>query len=348
MTVPGGARAKRFASALSLGLLILFTACAKNAPQDTLHNLAGPVARKELNLFHLVFWVAAIVFFVVEGLLVYATIRFRQRSDRDVPVQVHGNKVMEVAWTIAPALLLAVLAVPTLGTIFSLAATPTGPNVVHITVKGHQWWWEYDYTDADTSFTTANEMHIPLNRKVELTLESVDVIHSFWIPPLAGKTDVIPGRTNHFYIEADRAGTYLGQCAEFCGLSHANMRLRVIAMNDTDYSGWVADQKQDANIHPSDGLAAQGEAIFAKTCITCHNIRGLLTAPGKLGPDLTHVAARTTFAGATFDLTEQNLVRWVSDAPSMKPGSDMPSGLKTLGLTPQDVQALVAFLETLR
>jgi cytochrome c oxidase subunit 2 len=284
---------------------------------------------------------------IVEGLLLYATIRYRQRSDRDTPVQVHGNRVMEIAWTIAPALILVVLAVPTLGTIFSLAATPTGPDVVHVTVKGHQWWWEYDYTDSATNFITANEMHIPLNRKVELKLESVDVIHSFWIPALAGKTDVIPGRVNHMYIEADRAGTYLGQCAEYCGLSHANMRLRVIAMNDADYASWIADQKQDANIHPTDPLSAQGAAIFSKTCIACHNIRGFPTGVGKLGPDLTHVADRTTFAGATFDLTAANLISWVSDAPSMKPGSDMPSGLKTLGLTPAEVQALVAFLETL-
>jgi cytochrome c oxidase subunit II len=347
MTVRGRRRTRRLAGILGVVTFIFLTACAKDAPQDTLTNLGGPYAREQLSLFKLVFWVATVVFFLVEGVLVYTTIRFRRRDDREVPVQVHGNKTLEIAWTIAPALLLAILAVPTLGTIFSLAEEPKGADVIHVEIVGHQWWWEYRYTDADTGFITANELHIPTGRDVAIRLTAVDVIHSFWIPPLAGKQDVIPGRVNTLKIKADTEGTFLGQCAEYCGLSHANMRLRVMAESPTKFAEWVANQKKDAKVKPTDALASKGAAVFAKTCIACHNIRGFPAGENKLGPDLTHFADRTTFAGATFEVTIENLLKWVTNSPSMKPGSDMPAAA-VLGLTTEDVNAVVAFLQTLR
>lgn len=347
MTVRVRRRWRRLAGILGVVTLVVLTACAKEAPQDTLNDLAGPYAREQLSLFKLVFWVAAVVFVVVEGALVYATIRFRRRDDREVPVQVHGNKTLEIAWTIAPALLLAVLSVPTLGAIFSLAEEPKGSDVLHVDIVGHQWWWEYRYTDPELGFTTANELHIPTGRDVAIKLTAVDVIHSFWIPAIAGKQDVIPGRVNTLKIKADREGTFLGQCAEYCGLSHANMRLRVMAESPEKFAQWVANQKRNATVKPTDPLAAQGAAVFAKTCFQCHNIRGFPTGKGKLGPDLTHFAERTTFAGATFEVTMENLLRWVADSPSMKPGSDMPAAA-ALGLTQADVNAVVAFLQTLR
>jgi cytochrome c oxidase subunit 2 len=336
---------RRIACLLPIGLFIVLTACAQNAPQDTLHNLGGPVARKELNLFTPVFWVAAVIFFLVEGALVYATIRFRARSDREVPVQVHGNKVLEVTWTLIPAVILAAVAVPTIGTIFSLASTPSGPNVVHVDLTARQWWWEYKYPDLGV--VTANELHIPLGKDIAIKLKSVDVIHSFWVPGLAGKQDVIPGRTAFLTFSADKAGTYLGQCAEFCALSHANMRLRVIAEPQDKFDAWVAQQKADA-LTPAGGDAVRGMDLLLKNqCIFCHTIRGTAAA-GKVGPDLTHVGSRTTFGGATFDFTTANLIQWVSDAPGMKPGAKMGRGLIDYHLTADDVRAIVAYLESLK
>jgi cytochrome c oxidase subunit 2 len=343
--VRSGRATHRNAGLLSFGLLTLLTACAQNAPQDTLHNLGGPVARKELNLFTPVFWVAAVIFFLVEGALVVATIKFRARSDRDVPVQVHGNKILEVTWTIIPAVILAAVAVPTIGSIFSLASTPTGPDVIRVDLVARQWWWEYKYPDLGV--VTANELHIPLGKQVAIRLKSLDVIHSFWVPGLAGKQDVFPGRTNELTLSADKAGTYLGQCAEFCALSHANMRLRVIAQSQAEFDTWVLQQKADAQA-PADPLAVRGQELFMKNqCILCHTIRGTAAA-GKVGPDLTHLASRTTFAGATFDFNTQNLIKWVTDAPDIKPGAKMGRGILDYHLNADEIRAIVAYLESLK
>lgn len=344
MTVRSARTARLIGGALAIFFLVFLTACAKDAPQDTLSNFGGPVARRQFNLFQPVFWIATAVFFFVEGLLVFATIKFRARSDREVPVQVHGNKVLEITWTLIPALILAGISVPTVGTIFSLASEPKG-DVVRIEVVARQWWWEYKYTDLGV--TTANEMHIPLNKPVFLTLKSIDVIHSFWVPSLAGKQDVIPGRTNTLTIEADKAGTYIGQCAEFCALSHANMRLRVIAQEQSAFDAWVDNEKSEA-IDPASQILSQGRDLFMKNqCVTCHTVRGEAAA-GKAGPDLTHVASRSTFAGATFDFTTENLIEWVTDAPGIKPGSKMGRGIADYGLSPEEIRAIVAYLESLK
>jgi cytochrome c oxidase subunit 2 len=190
-------------------------------------------------------------------------------------------------------------------------------------------------------------MHIPLNKPVYLTLKSIDVIHSFWIPSLAGKQDIIPGRVNHLTIEADKAGTYIGQCAEFCALSHANMRLRVIAEDVPSFNAWVDHQKTEA-ADPTEQLASQGRDLFMKNqCVTCHTVRGE-QSNGKVGPDLTHVADRTTFAGATFDFDTENLIAWVTDAPGIKPGAKMGRGILDYHLTPDEIRAIVAYLESLK
>ena len=197
-----------------------------------------------INLMSPFFWIAVIIGAGVTGMTIFVAIRFRERPGEERnPVQTHGNPVLEVSWTIVPFLILAVMAVPTVATIFNLAKVPKGPDVVHITVEGRQWFWQYQYTDKDTSFYTANEMHIPIDRPVFLTLTSNNVIHSFWVPELAGKKDVVPGHPNTLTIEASRPGTFLGQCAEYCGISHANMRLRVVAQTADDYDKWVAKQK---------------------------------------------------------------------------------------------------------
>jgi cytochrome c oxidase subunit 2 len=334
----GGMTAKAKARLLlvaSAGLAFLLTACGSGLPQNSLEP-AGPTARTIDRLFQPVFWIAAAVFFLVEGLLVVSLIRFRHRPGTPVPVQVHGNRRMEIGWTIAPAVLLAAIAVPTLLTIFSLYRTPT--NALTVEITGHQWWWDVKYPSLGVE--TANEIHIPVGQKILVKVTSYDVIHSFWVPRLAGKQDLEPGKTNHLTIEADAAGTYLGQCAEYCGTSHANMRLRVIADPRADFDTWVAGEQQGAPAPPPDVLAI----LQDRGCGGCHTINGVEGLQGVIGPDLTHFGSRKTFAGAIFDNTPEELAAWLRNPPGRKPGADMPN----LGLSDQEVQALVTYLEGLK
>ena len=338
---------------ISAVFALVTTACAaEEAPLDWLRP-AGPIARDVGNLWTLVFWVAVAVFFLVEGAIVYAMFRFRARpGDTEPPRQTHGNTVLELTWTAVPALILIVLAIPTLAGIWALAAEPqfhdqsTGERgALEIRVTGAQWWWRYDY--LDDKLTTANELHVPVNRPVRLQLESADIIHSYWVPRLAGKQDVVPGRTNLLTIEADRPGEYHGTCVEYCGLSHANMRFRVFAHEPEDYRKWVREQKRDL-LEPTGAKAKEGMKVFlAQQCVTCHTIRGT-KAEGTTGPDLTHFASRETFAAAIFERNERNLRRWLIDAPAEKPGSKMPAGVAEMGLTEKDIDVLIAFLQGLR
>ena len=328
-------------------LLLLLSGCARvQMPQDTF-NAAGPEAHKINALFWPVFWIAVGVFVLVEGTLVFALARFRRRAGAPVPKQVHGNTRLEITWTIIPALLLLGVAVPTVGTIFSLARKP--PGSLNITVTGHQWWWQVEYPSLNV--TTANEIHIPVGQPVYVTVTSVDVIHSFWIPRLAGKQDLEPGHMNHLTIEASQVGTFLGQCAEYCGSSHANMRLRVMAQSPADFEAWAANQAKPAET-PADGTAAaagmdlfqNGRFANGLQCTGCHTIDGVEGAAGILGPNLTHFGDRTTFGGATFANTSDNLDRWLHDPPGLKPGADMPN----LSLTQQQIDDLIAYLEGLK
>jgi cytochrome c oxidase subunit 2 len=210
-----------------------------------------------------------------------------------------------------------------------------------VTVIGHQFWWEYRYTDLGV--VAANELHMPTNRPVYLTLESADVIHSFWIPKLGGKHDVEPGRVSRISYTADKPGVYLGQCVEFCGLSHANMRLRGFAESPEDFDKWVAAQRTSAATPPTGSAAADGLTLFAaKGCSGCHTVGGVST--GQVGPNLTHVYSRSAFAGDTFDMTPDNLRMWLRDPPGVKPGSKMPN----LGLSSSEITSLVAYLQTLK
>jgi cytochrome c oxidase subunit 2 len=327
-----------------LGLLaLLAVACESNAPQDFLNEQAGDAAREADRLWDITFWIAVAVFVLVEGALVFTILKFRQRPGREA-AQFHGNTKLEVVLTIIPSLILAGIAVPTIKTIFEAAEEPD--NGLNITVVGRQFWWEYKYDDLE--LTTANEMHLPLGQPVVLNIEGLenDVIHSFWIPRLTGSQDVVPTHDNSLIFTPEKTGEYLGQCKEFCGLSHANMRLKVFVDTPEEFDAWVDEQKADAAT-PTDSLAAQGEEIFLQqACAGCHTVQGT-EALGQLGPNLTHLASRSTFGGAMFDLTDENLRDWVSDAPSMKPGVLMPSGTRELGLTPEDVNAIVAYLQSL-
>jgi cytochrome c oxidase subunit 2 len=332
--------------------------CAENKPQDIL-DPAGPFARAPDHLWNITFTIAAVIFFLVEGLLVVALVKFRHRPERRA-AQVHGNTTLEIMWTAIPALILAFVGVLTVRQIFALAHEP--PNALPVTVIGHQFWWEYQYPTL--GIKTANELHIPAGRPVWVTTRGApteqvtglaEVIHSFWVPRLAGKQDVIPGHEAHIGLEADHPGRYKGECTEFCGVGHADMRLRVFAQAPAQFARWVAAQKRPAVKPPPGSLAAQGARLFQNgsskgqfpngpACASCHALSTAISAQPTTGPNLTHVASRTTFAGATFPFTSRYLSLWVHNPVSIKPGAKMPM----LGLTPSQVKAVVAYLRTLK
>ena len=287
------------------------------------------------------------MFVLVQGAIIYTIFKFRRKKGEEPrPVrQIHGHTKLEIAWTIAPALILAGLAVPTVQTIFEHAEEPI--DALEVTVTGHQWWWEYDYPDLGV--VTANELHIPVDQDIALTLtaQDGDVIHSFWVPRLSGKRDVVPGHLNTLTISADETGIFFGQCAEFCGLSHANMRLRVYVSEQAEFDAWVAGQLADAAIaENSDGW----DLFLNKGCAACHQINGTEAEGGGLnpGPNLTHFAQRDTFAGALFDRTPENLSAWLenpSELKAMEP--DLNRGMPNLGLTEDEITVLVTFLQGL-
>lgn len=349
-----------------IALALVAAACAPNASQDSLRP-AGPYAEKINNLFRPVFWIATAIFFVVEGLLLYLVIRYRHRHGRQgIPPQVHGNQRLEIAWTILPALILVGVAVPTVSTIYDLAAQPTG-RVLNVSVIGHQWWWEFDYPGLNVN--TANELHIPVGQPVSLSLCAAgvgyegqpapndcqqipatigdSVIHSFWVPRLGGKQDVVPGRINHLLIQADRPGVYPGQCAEFCGLSHGYMRFTVVAQPRDEFDAWVRRQQADAATPPGGSLAASGLNEFLNgRCIECHAIQGT-EAASIGGPNLTHFAGRDCFAGCIFEVTRRNLARWLDNPSAVKGGVPGGTWMPDYNLTDDQIRALVAYLMTL-
>ena len=371
---------------LALGLLVLLVAagCASDAPLDTLEP-QGPAARSIDNLLNPVMIVAGVVFLFVELGIVFLVIRFRRRKDDDgdeLPAQTHGNLVLELGWTILPAVILAFVAVGTLATLFDLAEEPE--DALEIDVVGQQWWWDFQYDvdgDGEYDFRTPNEMVIPADTPISLDITSRDVIHSFWIPALNGKRDAVPGRHHPWTIEADEPGTYWGQCTEYCGLSHANMRMRVIALPQEQFDAWLANQVEPAETASGDAVA--GEELFVSSCTSCHQVRGLnddytgaATVSGT-APELTHLMSRSTFAGSLFRLYAQaddddlstfydhlaeegtfnrvQLEAWLRDPPGEKPmyadpatlNGALPRGMPNLGLTEAQIDQLVAYLQTL-
>ena len=362
--------ARRRWSAWTVVLGLLIAGCATNdLPQSAL-DPAGPVAASQDRLWDLVFWIAVAVFVIVQGMILLAVFRYRDRGGDDIPKQVAGNTRLELMWTVIPALILIGIAIPTVRTIFELARDP-GDQALDVRVIGKQYWWEFEYLGDDgQGVVTANELHIPTGRAIALDMQSLSatqpdpgleenpelgqpvsdgVIHSFWVPRLAGKQDVVPGHIRRMTIQADEPGTYPGQCAEFCGLSHARMRFQVIAHEPAEFEQWLADQTQPADA-ASGGLAAEGQELFqSQQCITCHAIDGYETAAGsaaevRIGPELTHFAGRNTFAGGIFDVDDpEQLAAWLRNPQEVKPGSQMPN----LGLSDEQIEALSAYLYTL-
>ncbi|MHB8621212.1 MAG: cytochrome c oxidase subunit II [Chloroflexota bacterium] len=317
-------------------MAVVLSSCAVD-PQTTLAPQSD-FAVKIQDLLKLTFFLACGVFVVVEGMLAYVLIRYRSRGTGELPRQTHGNTRLEIAWTIAPAILLAIVAVPTVQTNFDTQAPPPAHSM-QVNVIGHQWWWEFQYPAL--GITTANEVHLPLNKPVSFNLESADVMHSFWLPRLGGKRDVIPNHTNHLWWTPDAIGVSPGQCAQFCGTEHAKMGMKVFVQSQTDFNAWVKDQQ--AKPVPTTAATAAGAKAFALDgCIGCHTINGVST--GHVGPNLTHVASRTTIAANSLPNDPQHLAAWLRNPQAEKPGVLMPN----LHLSQQDIQSLVVYLQSLK
>ncbi|HEV8674708.1 MAG TPA: cytochrome c oxidase subunit II [Methylomirabilota bacterium] len=324
-----------------LGLLVAvaLTGCGLASPATTLAPKSD-FGRLSHGIFLEILWWDVGIFAVVAIVLLIAIARFRERDPASLPRQVRGNARLELAWTIAPVIVLTFIAFPTVSTVFRTQAAPTG-DALRVRVVGHQWWWEFEYPDL--GITTATDLHLPAGQPVMLELTSPDVIHSFWVPQLGGKRDTPPGQVNRILLTATAPGAYPGQCAEFCGLSHANMRHTAVVQPAGEFQAWAARQKTPA-AEPAEGSpAAKGRDLFrASACVGCHTIRGV--SGGGLGPDLTHVGSRRTIAGGMLPNTPAELARWLRDPPAVKPGSLMPN----LHLSEAEVTALVAYLTSLK
>jgi cytochrome c oxidase subunit 2 len=316
-------------------------------------NIFAPAATPAHSIFDLSMLVLAVtlaIFLIVGGLLLYALIRYRHRpenADRE-PAQIYGSNQIELSWTVIPILIVVVLFLSTTRVIMGTQAISEPENAMNVTVIGHQFWWEYRYPTLGV--VTANELHIPTSDPAHpaptyLTMSSADVAHSFWVPRLAGKTDVIPNKINTMWIDPQQPGLYLGQCAQYCGTQHAKMLLRVYAQSPADFAIWINQQRQPAvQNFPGNAAAAEGQTVFMRNaCINCHAIAGTV-ATGRFGPDLTHMASRDTIASGAIQNTPENLRAWIDNPNTMKPGSLMPA----MHLNNHDLDVITAYLTQLR
>jgi cytochrome c oxidase subunit II len=308
------------------------------------NSVFSPASPQALSITHLTIIVGivmAVILVLITVLVLYAVVRFRRRPGSGEPRQVFGNSRLERIWTIGPLIVVTFLFVMTIRTMRSSDRAPAPGEKPNLVIIAHQWWWEARYPDSGA--VTANEIHIPMGKAWLVRLESADVIHDWWVPDLGRKIDAIPGHPNHFWIEADKPGTYYGTCAEYCGAEHAWMRIRVVAQPEADFKAW--EQRQLAvPPAPTSGEAAEGQKFFNQlTCSSCHAVAGT-QAKADIGPDLTHVASRETLAAGRLINTPENLGNWISDPQTYKPGAYMPN----FNFTPAQDRELVAYLETLK
>ena len=364
------------------GLFFIFlNACYPHHPQSTF-NAQGPVGVEQERLFILMFWLAIAVFAIVQSVLIYVLINFKRREypipGTDIripdvpPKQVHGNTKLEIIWTIIPVFLLAAIAVPTVQAIYSTSKPPISENVfeqpLEVEVVGHQWWFEFRYVDE--GIVTANELHIPTGRPVNLQLKSQDVIHSFWIPKLAGKVDLVPNNNNSMWIQADTPGDYSGQCAEFCGIAHGRMRFRVHAETPENFDKWLESMRT-----PPMPYAGEGYGLFLANCSMCHTIDSYTSgsyereieiqedrfrdwysdpegAVRVSAPNLTHLAMRTTIGSGEQQLNRENLIKWIEDPSYFKEGTRMQEVAqlyegKKAKLTGSEIESITDYLLSL-
>ncbi len=370
----------------ALLVVLLLAACGTEQPQTTF-STQGNNAREILSLYNIIFYVAIGVFVVVEGILIYSAFRYRRRPEDGIPLQIHGNQPIEIIWTIIPAIIILFIATMTFRTQSILVAETTDP--LRVTVVGHQWWWEFQYPDQGV--VTANELHIPANRDIEFTLQSADVIHSFWFPRLSGKTDAIPGHSNRLTFRADEVTDRTlirGQCAEFCGGTHAQMGMYAVVEPAAAFEQWIEQQRAEAAlpagvtqtveapapveespiatteaatpipdvdvtqptpaVQPA-SLEGRGYELFrTKACTGCHAIAGYPEAIGNIGPDLTHVNSREHIVAGWLENSPDNMRRWLRDPNEVKPGNIMGTAIKAGTLTEDEIEALTAYMESLK
>jgi cytochrome c oxidase subunit 2 len=300
----------------------------------------SPVAHKESQLFWIVFFMSLVVFLLVETLLVVNILKFRRNQHiRELPRS--REILLEAIWTGIPLVLVTILFFLTVRTMNAVAAPKPSQSDLNVHVIAHRWWWEFEYPDL--GIDTADELHIPVNANVQISLDSADVVHSFWVPALAGKTDTVPGVTNHMWLHGDKVGVFAGQCAEYCGLDHATMRFKVFVDSSDDFNAWVKNQQQPL-VEPQTELHKNGyDLVVHGMCAACHTF-GDQAATEPIGPNLTHLFSRTTFAGSSLDLTQDNLRQWIQDSNALKPGNLM----KDVHVAPDDVDAVIAYLSTLK
>ena len=337
------------AALLALFGLLMMAGCTPSHPMSTF-DAQGPVAERQLTLFWVILWAATFVFVIVGGGLLYTVIRFRRRPGQGIPDQVHGSTKLEIGWTVVPAIALVVLAVPTVISEFYISNPPSGDRL-EVNVTAHQWWWEIEYPDSGV--VTANELHVPVGTTVVLDLTSADVLHSFWVPKLAGKKDIFPGKTTSLWFSADEVGEYFGQCAELCGEAHYLMRFRVIADTQEEFEAWKASQLADAP-SPTTPEETEGARLFVnKGCIACHTVSGVPGAVGTRGPDLTHLGSRITMAAGIMNMNTGNLREWLNDPNDVKPGNIMALEAPVYNgsapaLSVEEIEGLVAYLQSLK
>lgn len=322
-----------------------------SATGDNPTNIFAPVgtpAQSVFGLSMLVLWITGMIFVLVAGILLFVLVRYRSRAAEGAteqePPQIYGSNQIELAWTVIPILIVVMLFLATARVIYTTEHAPKPADALDVTVIGHQFWWEYSYPALGV--VTANELHVPVSDPKHmlptyLKMSSADTDHSFWVPRLAGKTDVIPNRVNTMWIDPQETGLYLGQCAQYCGVQHAKMLIRVYVDTPASFDAWVAHQRQPA---VEDPRVAEGRAIFEhNACISCHTIRGTV-ATGRFGPDLTHVASRDTIASGAVPNTPANIRSFVDNPENFKPGVLMPP----MHLDSHDLDAVTAYLTTLK
>jgi len=309
----------------------------------------GPVARSIAELYWIMFVAAVVVLAIVDGAIIYAGIKFRERPGH-VAQQFHGHNILELTWTVIPTLMVVSFSVLSWQKLDFINNSRTSDVGMVIHAEGSQWQWTFSYPQEERYkllegyLKTSGELHIPVGMKVRIELSAKDVIHSFWVPSVGGKKDAVPGRATELWIQADRPGTYKGQCLEFCGDGHADMLITLVAHTPSDYAAWIPEAVKEANI-PLDPNTKVGRELFLSlACAGCHLIRGT-TAGGRIGPELTHLMSKQSIAGGVLSpVNEETLTRWISNPPAVKPGTLMPN----LNLSEQQVDDIVLFLQTLK
>ncbi len=323
--------------ALLVWLGIVLSGCG---PSPTFLSPASLIAGHQAALYRDILIESILIFVLITASLIWILVRDRNRGEnKTLAPQIYGKMAVVGVAALMIFLLDGADFVWMAKTMRAIAAPAASAQDINLHVIGHRWWWEFDYTDL--GIKTANELHIPVGATVQITLDSIDVIHSFWVPQLSGKTDVIPGQTNHMWLTADQTGVFIGQCAEFCGLEHAMMRIQVVVDSQDGFNAWVANQQKPA-AQPRTEDEQAGYKLMSTLCASCHSLNPAET-DAKVGPNIAHLFSRSTFAGATYDLNEENLRRWLENTQPMKPGNDMD-----LKLTPTEIEQILAYLNLLK